>query len=74
MSDSHRGSLDAKSCFRCVLSLARWTGVGKLLRAVSRSEALVLGDLLARRRIFQLDHCALASGYGADTRFISGPF
>jgi len=35
---------------------------------------MVLGDLLAGGRIFQLDHCALDLGDGADTRFISSSF
>ncbi len=57
---------DTKPCSRSVLSLARRLGVGKLLRAISRSEALGLGNLLARGWILQLDHRTLASRYGAD--------
>ena len=57
-----RAPLGTESFARRFLSLAGWTRFRKFLRSVPPREGLGLGDLLARRWIFQLDHRALDPG------------
>ena len=57
-----RTPLGTKPFARRFLSLAGWTRFRELLRSVPPREGLGLGNLLARRRIFQLDYRALDPG------------
>src|SRR5207249_7776608 len=58
----------AQSYPRGFLALARRFGFWKLLRPLSPRETLGVGNLLACRRFFQLDHCALVAGSSAHPR------
>src|SRR5437016_12931707 len=50
----------------CLLSLARRAGFRQLLRSLSRREKMGLGSVLARGRIFFLDHLPMAAGKPSD--------
>src|SRR5215472_13816397 len=50
-----------------IFSLAWRSRVRELLRSISRSEKLGVGNLLACWRLFQLDHCAMVVGTDNDT-------
>src|SRR6266702_4346013 len=52
----------AQSYARGFLALARRFGIWQLLRPLSPGETLGVGNVLACRRIFQLDHCTLVAG------------
>src|SRR5260370_33058517 len=55
------------------LTLDRWVGLGQVLFAVPRCEALGLGNLLARRRILQLDYRPVAPRADHDQRSFRRP-
>src|SRR2546429_2673682 len=57
-----------KSLLGRVLTLAWWFGVRKLLRSLSSSESLVVGNLLFSRRFLQLNHCALVLGLRVESQ------
>ena len=66
-------SLGGESTFGCFLSLARRPGLRQLLCSVSQSACLGVGNRLAGRRIFQLDHHAVDSGLCDDQRLARRP-
>src|SRR5579864_2679294 len=55
----------SKSISRRIFPLARRPGLRELLRALQRRPQVVVGSLLAGRRIFFLDHLPLDSGVSA---------
>src|ERR1700720_153244 len=61
-------SLGTKPVARRFLSLVGWTGFWEFLRSLPAREELGMGNLLAGRRIFQLDHHALDPGRVDDKR------
>lgn len=60
--------LGTKPFARCFPSLVGWTGFRELLCSVPPREDLGMGDVLARRWIFQLDHRAVDPGPVHDER------
>src|SRR5689334_2969286 len=63
---------ESKSISRRFPALARGAGFGELLRAVSRREKMVMGDLLARWRIFFMDYLPMGVRVFSDERFGRG--
>ena len=55
-----------------LFTLAWWTRFRKFLCAVSRCEAVVLGDVLARRRYLQLARCSLGGRIVSDQQSHAG--
>src|SRR6266849_3022386 len=55
---------------RCLLSLAWRTGFRQFLRPIPRREKMGLGSLLARGRIFFLDHLPMVTSQPSDSGLI----
>src|SRR5882724_10067309 len=62
-------SLGTKPAARRLLSLVGWTGFREFLRSIPPREELGVGNVLAGRRILQLDHHAVDPRPVDDKRF-----